>query len=553
MLVYGILLQLVISIVSANTASSKPCVLKSFNTGLVCVCNSTYCDTLIFKLPVKVGDALIISSSKSGLRFHESQARFNESMKRIPHGPFHYGDGNSDTSSRYMNKIIKVVKKFEGIEEPLDSYVNIMVNKSNKFQSVIGFGAAFTGSVSYNLKQLSKELQDHIYQGYYSKEVGLAYNMMRIPIGGCDFDLSPWAYNEEPVHDIFLSNFTKLDDRDIEKIHQINELKKITKNQEIKIFGAAWSPPKWMKSNNDYTGFSVLRDEYYQTWADYHVKYLELMAKNGLPFWAISTGNEPLNGIIFPYFVHFMSLGWDPILQGKWVADNLGPAMKMSPVAKNVKLLGCDDQRYTLPGWFEQMYKGSPNSTEFLDGVAVHWYADKVTSADYLDQTAEQFPNKFIIASEASSGDRPWDLHKPELGSWNRFEDYFLDIIEDFNHYVSAWVDWNLVLDESGGPNYANNYVDAAIVQTGSELYKQPIFYGLGHFSRFVPEGSVRIKSKSSNKYVKSVSFLRPDGYTVVILYNMAEHYLHVNIFDHDHGALRLDLPAKSAHTVVYK
>jgi glucosylceramidase len=245
------------------------------------------------------------------------------------------------------------------------------------------------------------------------------------------------------------------------------------------------------------------------------------MAKSGLPFWAISTGNEPLNGIIFPYFVHFMSLGWDPILQGKWVADNLGPAMKMSPVAKNVKLLGGDDQRYTLPGWFDQMYKGSPNSTEFLDGFAVHWYADKVTPATFLDQTAEQYPNKFIVASEASSGDRPWDIHKPELGSWNRFEDYFLDIIEDFNHYVSAWVDWNLVLDESGGPNYASNFVDSAMVQTGSELYKQPIFYGLGHFSRFVPEGSVRIKSKSSNKYVKSVSFLRPDGYTVVILYNM--------------------------------
>lgn len=472
-------------------------------------------------MPAKPGNVLIFSSSKSGLRFSETHAKFNESIHKIEHGPFHYGDGNSASGNEVLTKVVQTVKYLEGIEEPLDSYVNIVVNRTHKFQKIMGFGGAFTGAVSYNLKQLSKELQEHIYQSYYSKEIGIGYNMMRYPIGGCDFDLSPWAYNEEPVHDIFLSNFTKLDDRDIEKIGQIHELKKVTKNNDIKVLGAAWSPPKWMKSNNDYTGFSVLRDEYYQTWADYHVKYLELMAKNGFPFWGISTGNEPLNGIIFPYFVHFMSLGWDPVLQGKWVADNLGPSMKSSPVAKNVKLLAGDDQRYTLPIWLEQMYKGSPNSTEFVDGIAVHWYADKVVPSYLLDQTAELFPDKFIIATEASSGDRPWDIHKPELGSWNRFEDYIVDIIEDFNHYVNAWIDWNLVLDESGGPNYANNYVDAAIVAVGHELYKQPIFYGQGHFSRFVLEGSVRIKSKSSNKYVKSTSFLRPDGYTVIVLYNL--------------------------------
>jgi glucosylceramidase len=74
---------------------------------------------------------------------------------------------------------------------------------------------------------MSKQLQDHVYKGYYSKSTGIAYNMMRYPIGGCDFDLAPWAYHEKPEHDPFLSNFTALDDRDIEKIAQIRELKKV--------------------------------------------------------------------------------------------------------------------------------------------------------------------------------------------------------------------------------------------------------------------------------------------------------------------------------------
>ncbi|XP_070498243.1 lysosomal acid glucosylceramidase-like [Chironomus tepperi] len=549
---YKILVFLLIFAIS-STASSKPCVLKSFNTGLVCVCNSTYCDTLNFKLPVKIGDALIISSSKSGLRFHESHAKFNESINRIPHGPFHYGNGNSDTSSRYLNKIIKVVKKFEGIEEPLDNYVNIMVNRSNKFQKVIGFGGAFTGSVSYNLKQLPKEVQEHIYQGYYSKEIGIAYNMMRLSIGGCDFDLSPWAYNEEPVHDIFLRNFTKLDDRDIEKIHQINELKKITKNHDFKVFGAAWSPPKWMKSNNDYTGFSVLRDEYYQTWADYHVKYLELMAKNGLPFWAISTGNEPLNGLIFPRMVPFMSLGWHPMLQGIWIADNLGPAMKKSEATKDIKILAGDDQRFTIPTWLMLMDKARKNVSDFIDGIAVHWYADRIASTEFLDMTADMYPKKFIISTEACSGFDRTESNKIDFGTWHKLEDLVLDVIEDFNHFVTGWVDWNLVLDEFGGPNYINNFVDAAIIAAGSEIYKQPTFYGMGHFSRFIPEGSVRIRAKSSSKFVKTVGFLRPDGYTVIILYNLADISIIAKISDKSIGSLRLEIPSKSLHSIIYK
>jgi glucosylceramidase len=158
--------------------------------------------------------------------------------------------------------------------------------------------------------------------------------------------------------------------------------------------------------------------------------------------------------------------------------------------------------------------------TEYIDGLAVHWYADRVTPTDLLDETANAYPDKFIIATEACAGSQPYEVRKPVLGMWKRMEEYTMDIIEDLNHYVSAWVDWNLLLDEDGGPNYAQNYVDAPIISNGKEVYKQPMFYALGHFSRFITPDSVRIKSKPSNQYVKATSFIRPDGYTVVVLYN---------------------------------
>lgn len=96
-----------------------------------------------------------------------------------------------------------------------------------------------------------------------------------------------------------------------------------------------------------------------------------------------------------------------------------------------------------------------------------------------------------------------------------------IDIIEDLNHHVSAWIDWNLILDEEGGPNYADNNVDSPIVANESEIYKQPTFYAMGHFSRFILPDSKRVFAKSSHKFIKSTGFLRPDGYMAVVLYNL--------------------------------
>lgn len=498
---------------------ATPCQLRAYKTGLVCVCNSTNCDTLEFNLPENDGEVLILSTSKSGLRYFESRTNFNVRKITIPNGPYHYGQPKKNSDIEMAMAVLNLPTF--GNDDPIDSVVNVSINRTAQFQKIIGFGGAFTGAVSFNLKKLeTPELRHHVYRSFYSKEVGIGYSLMRLSIGGCDFDLEPWAYNEYPEHDPLLTGFTKLDKRDLEKIEQIGDLKKATGNFDIKLFGAAWSPPRWMKTNGDWTGFSALRLEYYQTWADYHVRYLELMHESNFSFWAISTGNEPLNGVMFPEFVHFMSLGWTPKDQGKWVSENLGPSLRKSSTVFNVKVLAGDDQRYTFPWWFEKMYDESPEVAKYVDGFAVHWYADKYLGPKQLDKAALKYPDKFIIATEACSGDKPWDVHKPLLGFWQRAEDYITDIIEDMNHYVSAWTDWNLILDQHGGPNYARNFVDAPIVMNITEFYKQPIFYAIGHFSRFIIPDSVRIYSKPSHRFIQSTAFQRPDGYVVVILYN---------------------------------
>ncbi|XP_053667414.1 lysosomal acid glucosylceramidase [Anopheles marshallii] len=503
------------------TAGGLPCALRQYATGAVCVCNATYCDTLEFTEPTELGSFVLVSSSRDGLRFALAEGNFSRTIEQRQ---VRAGD------------------------------ITIALDPLKRFQKVEGFGGAFTGSVSHNLALVNPSLRDSLYKAYYSRKQGIGYRFMRIPIGGCDFDLAPWAYNELPINDGSLSNFTLLDERDLVKVSQIKQLMEVTGNSDVRLIGAAWSPPRWMKSNNDWTGSSRLKPEYYQTWADYHVRYLELMRAAGLNFWAISTGNEPLNGVIGFLFIHFMSLGWTAPEQGRWVGQHLGPALKNSPVS-DVKLFGCDDQRYTFPWWFTLMDQGHPNATSYLDGLAVHWYWDGVAPAALLDQTAARYPDKWIFNTEASLGDKPLQQHRPILGSWERAESYILYVMQDLLHSVHGWIDWNLVLDERGGPNYANNFVESAVIVNATsqeEAYKQPIFYGLGHFSRFILPGSVRLEVRSSNSDVAVVAFERTDKRTVLVFYNKANWKSTVRIEDKRYGSVRVRLPAKSVHTLLY-
>uniref|UniRef100_A0A336LVU1 Glucosylceramidase n=3 Tax=Culicoides sonorensis TaxID=179676 RepID=A0A336LVU1_CULSO len=527
------ILVTVINVVVPEAGS--PCILRPYPDGLVCVCNSTYCDTLEFSLPTQNGSILIVSTSEQGLRFKQTEGNFNSDEKIIIND-FNQNRQKSHRKSRQnqtpnifdsrslikwiMNRYTKT-KRQSDTKKQLDE-VNIKVDHSIAHQKIVGFGGALTGSVAHLLNEMDSGLKEKILQAYFSKRTGIGYSMIRTSIGGCDFDLKPWAYNEIPKHDSKLTNFTELDERDLLKVGLFNEIKTIAEDDKIKIMAAAWSPPKWMKTNDGWTGPSALRAVYYSTWADYHMKFLELMDKANISVWAISTGNEPMNGAVWWMVVKFMSLGWSPKEQGIWVAQHLGPKLKESKF-KDVLLFAGDDQRYTFPWWFDQMQIGDQNSMKFIDGFAVHWYWDTfIPPKSTLDKTSKLFPEKLIINTESCLGDKPWEFHGPELGSWARAIPYITTIIQDLHHSVSGWFDWNLVLNEQGGPNYAHNYVEAPIVKNNTidEIYKQPIFYVLGHFSKFILPESVRLHSSSSDINVEVLAFIRPDGLTSVILYN---------------------------------
>ncbi|KAJ9601521.1 hypothetical protein L9F63_000264 [Diploptera punctata] len=488
----------------------KPCAKRNYGSeNIVCVCNMTYCDTINRVLPLSSREYIIYTSTKAGLRFNKTKGMFDDEAQT---------DG-----------------------------AHFFVNLSTTYQTILGFGGAFTDAAGINIESLSMKAKENLLQSYFSKE-GIEFNFGRVPIAGCDFSTHEYTYDDAPG-DTNLTYFNLTVEDFFYKIPLIKEAMKLSK-REFHLLAAAWTAPPWMKTNDDYSGFGFLKEEYYEVWTEYLIKFLDKYEKEGLYFWGISTGNEPINGII--PVNRFNSMGWTPSTQTTWIKEHLGPALKKFD--PEIKLIALDDQRFMLPWWINKLMSDEEVAS-YIDGIGVHWYWDSWFPACLLGWTHQNFPDKFILATEASVGDKPWDFEKVKIGSWTRGEWYMEDILEDLNNWVTGWIDWNLALDLKGGPNWANNFVDSAVIVNASanEFYKQPMFYALGHFSKFLPEGSVRVElSAEHNGGIQSIGFLTPDDTVVIILYNKLNSDSSVSITDSTRH-MNIAIPKRSFNTVIYK
>ncbi|KAF2886508.1 hypothetical protein ILUMI_19665, partial [Ignelater luminosus] len=379
---------------------------------------------------------------------------------------------------------------------------------------------------------------------YFSKE-GLEYNFGRVPIAGTDFSTRDYSYNDGD-EDSQLSNF-KLANEDYEyKIPLIKAARNLTRGK-LELFCTAWTAPKWMMNNVVFVGPDYIKTSMYQPWANYHLKFLKAYKQEGIDFWGITTGNEPFAmGILPSSLISFV--GWKLLQMRKWVAENLGPTIRNSEFS-HLKIMGMDDQISFFPWYIDVMFKDE-RIREYIDGFALHWYFNGIFSYSHLTETHNKYPDKFILSTEACEG---FNLLKSHvlLGEWKRAESYAKDIIKDMNNWVTGWVDWNMALDITGGPTYIYNHVDSPIIvnKTAGEFYKQPMYYALGHFSKFVPKGSYRISINKLNE-IDVVAFTRPDNSTVIVVMNSNDHDVDVGIKDGNNVAEIFDVDSRNGFSV---
>lgn len=511
---------LVTTVVSFGTAlqTSQPCRLQRAEYGYVCTCDSNYCDSLDVPEPSYGDEFTLVTSSEDGDRFSYIKGSFEKG-----------GRGDREYSQIY-----------------------IKINRRKQYQKIFGFGGSFTGAVSYVLDQMPPKLRNCVYKSYFSKKFGMGYNMMRIPMGGCDFDLEPWAYNEYPLNDTALSNFTELDPRDKHRNDQIRDLMKVSCIRNIKIISAAWSPPRWMKNRYDWTGYNYngVKPEYYQTWADYHFKYIELMRKDKMAVWGVTTNNEPF---VAAWNNNFSSVYWEPRNHGKWIVENLAPTLKSTDVA----IHGHDDGRDNVTNWVTGVDEGNPPAMDYISFIDIHAYFDGIASPFILDALHKKYPEKPILYTEMSFA--VVDVPKILPGSWPRATELIEILMQDLCHFTAAYLDWNMILNHTGGPRYFENAVglDAYILanEDFTGIIKQPLFYAMAHFAKFIPSGSRRIDTDISGEqeWFQTIAFLRPDKKVTVVLFNNhTSEAAKVSINDRSKGKITLQLKPRSLNTLVY-
>lgn len=380
----------------------KPCRVKEEKFGYVCVNDEKYCDTLDVPEEIANNEYLLVTSSKNKDRFVY------------------------ETGKIECGKLTKTL---------------VDIDSSKRYQTMQGFGGGYTGSVSHLINNLSPNMQKCLFKSYFSHDVGMRYSYLRVPIGGCDFDLSPWAYNELPENDANLSNFTQLDSRDLIRNRQLKELMRVSKNHGVKILGVNWGPPKWMKEKNDWNGGenNKLKKEYYQTFADYHLKWLDLMHNDGIPIWAISTGNEPASA----KYIEFQALYWNAADQAVWIADNLGPTLKNSKYS-NIEIHGLDENRDVAPDFIGKMEESDARAFEYITGLQFHAYADKGLEPHSLDNFQDKFPDKQIWYTEMCFGAFFMTQHiGPRLGTWDRAQSLVNILIENLSHSTVGYAYFN--------------------------------------------------------------------------------------------------------------
>jgi len=506
------LATLILSI-SVSLLSYSPCVKKSFGHGsIVCVCNATYCDQFLEDIKLESGQYVVYTSTKDG-------QRFNESLHTI-----HYKRGTDQAD------------------------LKLVINTSVRYQTIFGFGGAFTDAATLNIFNLTVPLQQKVFEAYYSKS-GIGYTIGRVPMASCDFSTHVYSY-DDVEGDFQLKNF-KLTVEDLKyKIPAIKRAKD-TLEKDLRLFASPWSSPWWMKTNKkmQHPGKLIgnVSGKYYKTWANYFVKFLQEYEKNGVNFWGLTVENEPNAGSGPSYA--FQCLGFTAELERDFVKKDLGPALHNSDF-KNVSLMIIDDQRLFVSYW-AQIILGDPDAKKYISGIGVHWYMDKWIPPSFLDDAHSAFPDVFILSTEACAGFGA-DGKGVLLGSWDRGEEYGHFIMQDLNHWSVGWTDWNLVLNMEGGPNWVKNFVDSPIIADfeNKVFYKQPTFYHMGHFSRFVEPGSVRISATFNQKTsLECIAFITPSNAHVLIVLNREEVSVTIQISEEGISNFIHVIPPRSIQT----
>jgi glucosylceramidase len=407
----------------------------------------------------------------------------------------------------------------------------VYINEGIQYQTIEGFGYTLTGGSALLLNQLPKQNRIQILKEIFGHSLnGLNVNYLRISIGASDLDATVFSYDDlkEGEVDPDLMKMSIAPDQ----ANLIPILKEIQAIQPgLKIMASPWSPPVWMKDNGKSKGGHLL-PQYYATYAQYFVKYIQLMRAEGLTINAVTIQNEPEHGGNNP------SMLMTSVEQNEFIKNHLGPAFKKAGITTEIVIWdhNADHPNYPIEILNDAITKS------FISAAAFHLYLGHESA---LSKVHEAHPDRKIYFTEQwtgakgnFAGDFMWHMQHIVIGT--------------MSNWSSLVLEWNLANDPNFGPHTPGGCTEClgALTIAGTEIKRNVSYYIIGQVAPFIPAGSSRIQTKSTNPQIISIGFRRPDGKKVLLALNTGKECVYT--IDFEKKKYNLTLPEKSASTIVW-
>lgn len=428
----------------------------------------------------------------------------------------------------------------EAYGQPLETQPCIFVDATKKFQTFIGIGGAITDAAAETFAKLPLPRQEELLKAYFSRSEGIGYNLVRTNINSCDFSSGSYTYVEEGDH--ALKSFSIRHD-EMYRLPMIRRAKQAA-GGKILLYVSPWSPPAWMKDNNNMLEGGKLLDAHKQNWANYYVKYIQAYEKEGLPVWGLTVQNEPM-----------AKQRWESCIytaeeERHFIKNYLGPTLAKAGMSTK-KLIAWDHNRDLIYQRATTILN-DPVAAKYVWGIGFHWY-ETWTGSDMqfqnLRMVQETYPDKALIFTEGCV--ERFDLAR--VDDWRLGERYGYSMINDFNHGTVAWTDWNILLDETGGPNHVGNFCFAPVhadTRTGQLIYTNSYYY-LGHFSKFIQPGAKRIGVASTRDKLSTSAFINPDGKIIVMVLNRSDDKIEYKLWLKGDASSVVSLPHSMSTLIV--
>jgi glucosylceramidase len=409
---------------------------------------------------------------------------------------------------------------------------DVKLDITKQYQTILGFGGAFTEAAAYTLSKMSEDKRKEVIDSYFDQKKGIGYSIGRVHIHSCDFALGNYTYVED--NDVELKSFNI--NRDRKFILPLIKDAVQTRGEKLELLASPWSPPAWMKTNREMNHGGKLLPEYREAWAKYYTKFIKAYAEEGINIWGISVQNEPAAVQVWDSCIYTAEEERD------FVRDYLGPIMYREGY-EDVKILIWDHNRDLMVERASTVLLDK-EAAKYVWGTGFHWYVSE--AFEEVGKVHELFKDKHLLFTEGCQEGGV------KLGEWFTGERYGRNMIGDLNNWTEGYLDWNIVLDETGGPNHVNNLCDAPIIADTrtNELYYNSSYYYIGHFSKFIKPGAVRIGLDNSNASIQATAFLNKDGSIVVVAMNEKDEDASFSL-GLENMAVSLELKAHSIATYI--